>query len=294
MALDPAPVALFAYRRPDHLARTLESLAACPEARATELIVFADGAKGDADADGVRLVRAMLGGIEGFSSVRVVERATNIGLAGNVIGGVNEVLGSAESIIVLEDDMIVSPDFLTYMNQALDRYADDARVVSIHGYVYPTLRPLPDYFFLRGADCWGWATWRRGWDLFQPDGARLLDQLEKDGSTHAFDIEGSFPYTQMLRDQIAGRNDSWAVRWYASAFVAGALTLYPGRSLVANIGLDGTGTHSLGDRGLATVAQRMSPLVPIPVEESAVARAEIADALRRKQIPEGSLVSRLW
>ena len=280
MPRDPAPVALFAYRRPDHLQRTIDSLAACPEATATHLDVFADGAKDTSDAEDVRAVRAGIAGITGFASVTAIERPENLGLAENVISGVTSVLHENERVIVVEDDMVVSPDFLAYMNQALDMYAHDQQVASIHGYVYATREALPDYFFLRGADCWGWATWRRGWALFEPDGQRLLDRLEATGSTREFDIDGAFPYSDMLRDQIAGRNDSWAVRWYASAFLAGALTLYPGRSLVANIGLDGSGTHFGDLPALVTTAGRMPPMSRIPIEESKQARGAIADALR--------------
>jgi hypothetical protein len=252
----------------------------------TDLHVFCDGAKGEADADAVREVRAQVAGITGFASVTVVVRPVNVGLAGNVISGVSEVLERSERVIVLEDDMVVSPDFLAYMGQALDIYADDEQVASIHAYVYATRTLLPDYFFLRGADCWGWATWRRGWALFEPDGRLLLQRLESEGSLRDFDFDGAFPYSGMLRDQIAGRNDSWAVRWYASAFLAGALTLYPGRSLVANIGLDGSGTHAGDMPALATTAGRMPPMARIAVEESAAARAAIADALRPRSLAQ--------
>jgi hypothetical protein len=280
MAGDPAPVALFAYRRPDHLSRSLASLAACPEAAATSLIVFCDGPRGAADAAEVEQVRRVARGIEGFARVDVVEQEQNRGLAASVISGVTDVLATHASVIVLEDDMVVSEDFLAYMNAGLRMYADEERVVSIHGYVYPTVEPLPQTFFLRGADCWGWATWRRGWSCFDPDGRALLAGLEGAGLTDGFDFDGAFPYTQMLRDQVAGTVDSWAIRWYASAYLADRLTLYPGRSLVENIGLDGSGTHSRGGRGLATRAGVLGTPERIPVEESTVARAVVARALR--------------
>jgi hypothetical protein len=179
--------------------------------------------------------------------------------------------------------MVVSPDFLAYMNAGLALYAGDEQVVSIHGYVYPTRDALPDTFFLRGADCWGWATWRRGWAVFDPDGAALLARVEAAGLQRDFDLDGAFPYTAMLRDQVEGRTDSWAVRWYASAFLADKLTLYPGRSLVLNIGLDGTGTNSLPDDSLGDSVARMPHLVPVPVEESQAARAAIAGSLSRRR-----------
>jgi hypothetical protein len=164
-------------------------------------------------------------------------------LAQSVIEGVSQVLSEYDRVIVLEDDLVTSPHFLTYMNEALDRFEHDERVISIHGYSYPVKQPLPEAFFLRGADCWGWATWKRGWSLFNPDGQVLFDKLAANKLLYAFDFNGTYSYSKMLQGQIAGLNDSWAVRWYASAFLADKLTLYPGRSLVHNIGNDGTGTH---------------------------------------------------
>jgi hypothetical protein len=208
--------------------------------------------------------------------VLVVERPANLGLAASVIAGVGEALADHERVIVLEDDIVVSPDFLRYMNEALDLYAPDERVASIHAFSYVVDVPLPETFFLRGADCWGWATWRRGWQLFDPDGAALLARLEASGESDLFDFGGGYAYTQMLRDQVHGRVDSWAIRWYASAFLAGRLTLYPGTSLVENIGQDGSGTHSVASDALVSTAGRIAfPLARVPVEDSAVARTAI-------------------
>jgi hypothetical protein len=180
----------------------------------------------------------------GFRSVTVHHRAINYGLARSIIDGVTRVLAEHESVIVVEDDIVTAPYFLRYMNDALVRFADDERVASIHGYMYPVKAALPEAFFLPGTDCWGWGTWRRGWALFNPDGRDLLQQLKQRNLTGFFDFNGAHAYTQMLADQVAGRNDSWAVRWYASALLAEKLTLFPGHSLVHNIGNDGSGTHS--------------------------------------------------
>ena len=238
-----APIILFAFSRPEHTRRALEALAANALADQSDLIVYADAARSERDAEAVCVVRELIRAAFGFRSVTLIERDVNFGLARNIIEGVSEVLCQHERIIVLEDDMVTSPFFLTYMNEALERYANDNRIISIHGYVYPVAGALPEAFFLPGADCWGWATWRRGWAYFNPNGAQLLRELKQRKLEHAFDYGGSYPYTQMLEAQIAGANDSWAIRWYASAFLLGKLTLYPGRSLVHNIGNDASGTH---------------------------------------------------
>ena len=160
------------------------------------------------------------------------------------------------------------------MNEGLKLYAHDHRVVSIHGYSYPVIDPLPETFFLRGADCWGWATWRRGWAVFEPDGPTLLGEIRQRGLDRDFDFDGSYAYTRMLEEQIAGQNDSWAVRWYASAFLRLMLTLYPGSSQVQNIGADGSGSHVGQTRAFAHEEWGAPVRVGgIPVEESIAGRA---------------------
>jgi hypothetical protein len=295
MAAEYAPIALFAFRRPDHLAACLAALAACPEAADSPLVVFCDGPRGPQDEEAVREVRAVARAATGFARVDVVEREANLGLAASVIDGVGRVLADHERVVVVEDDLVVSPDFLRYLNAGLDLYAADAEVVSIHAYVVPVQAALPQSFFLRGADCWGWATWRRGWAVFEPDGAALLQRLRDTGQVRAFDLDGAYPYSQMLERQVSGEIDSWAVRWYASAFLAGTLTLYPGRSLVENVGQDGSGTHSVATRTHAAVSGRLTgPLERVAVVESAAARAEIVRTLAREHgTHRAGLLSRL-
>mgnify|MGYP000904813348 CR=1 FL=1 len=278
-----APIALFAYARPEHTRRTLEALAANALADQSDLIVYADAARGERNAEAVCAVRELIRSASGFRSVTLVKRDMNFGLARNIIEGVSEVLHQHDRVIVLEDDMVTSPFFLTYMNDALKRYANDDRIISIHGYVYPVAAALPEAFFLPGADCWGWATWRRGWACFNPDGVQLLRELKQRKLERTFDYEGSYPYTKMLEAQIAGTNDSWAIRWYASAFLLGKLTLYPGRSLVHNIGNDATGTHCDQSSEMDTLlSDRPIRLDGVAVESSTLARGEFARFFSRQ------------
>ena len=238
-----APIALFVYNRPLHTRQTVEALQKNRLAEDSDIFIFSDAPKKPEIAAAVMEVRNYIRQVSGFKSVKIIEHSDNLGLANSIIDGVTKICKEFGKIIVLEDDMVTSPYFLTYMNEALDRYETDERVISIHGYVYPVNSSLPEIFFLRGADCWGWATWVRGWALFNSDGKFLLDELVRHNLTQAFDFNNAYPYTKMLEDQINGRNNSWAVRWYASAFLADKLTLYPGRSLVHNIGNDNSGTH---------------------------------------------------
>lgn len=239
-----APIVLFVYNRPGHTHKTIEALAKNELASQSKLIVFSDGPKDDKDTLLVQQVRDFINTVSGFDSVRLIASNSNKGLADSIISGVTSVLSEHDKVIVLEDDMITSPLFLRYMNTSLDLYENDEAVISIHGYIYPVKESLPDYFFLKGADCWGWATWSRGWKIFEPDGKKLLKELKQRHLLKDFDFGGAYPYSKMLRMQIAGKNNSWAIRWYASAFIHERLTLYPGKSYVQNIGNDASGTHS--------------------------------------------------
>ena len=238
-----APIALFVYKRPWHTRQTVEALKVNLLAEWSDLIIFSDGPKNDREMAEVTEVRRYIRSIKGFESLRIIEREENCGLSRSIISGVTQVIGEYGRLVVLEDDLICSPYFLRFMNEALAYYETDERVISIHAYVFPARGDLPENFFMRGADCWGWATWKRGWDLFEHDGTKLLSQLSKQNLIERFDMDGTFPYTQMLRNQVAGKNDSWAIRWHASAFLADKLTLHTGKPLVRNIGLDATGVH---------------------------------------------------
>ena len=241
-----APIALFVYDRLDHLKETVEALRKNPEAKSSDLIVFSDASRSDKNINRVERVREYISTVSGFKSISINHRVSNFGLARSITEGVSEVLAKYESVIVLEDDIVTSPYFLAFMNESLVRFQDDERVISVHGYVYSVRQALPEAFFIRGADCWGWATWRRGWNFYNPDGLALLNELKRSNLLEAFDFNGTYNYSGMLQAQVEGRNDSWAIRWYASAFLANKLTLYPGRSLAYNIGNDGSGTHCRG------------------------------------------------
>ncbi len=279
-----APVALFVYKRPLHARMVLDSLRRNPEAVNSDLFVFSDAPKNECSASAVEEVRTLVRDTPGFRSVTVIEQDVNQGVARSIIAGVTKLTGQYGRVVVLEDDVVPSPHFLEFMNGALEQYQNVPEVVSIHAYSYPVRRPLPETFFLRGADCWGWATWERGWKVFEPDGAKLLARLSESGKQHEFDMDGSYPYVTMLKNYVLGRNDSWAIRWHASAFLSGLLTLYPGSSLVQNIGTDGSGTHcdTTSVFSHASWGRRIH-LGDIQIEESKQAREAFVEFLRTLQ-----------
>lgn len=242
-----APIVLFVYNRPQHTLRTLEALSNNDLANDSELYVFADGAKDNADEKTLSLIKEVREIIKSkvwCKKTILTEGKANKGLANSIIDGVTKVVKEHGKVIVLEDDLVTSPYFLRYMNDALDAYESNNKVACISGYIYPVKDQLPDTFFIKGADCWGWATWSRAWNVFETDGKKLLEELKNKSLTKEFDFENTYPYTLMLKEQIEGKNSSWAIRWYASAFLKNMYCLYPGTSLVQNIGTDGSGTHS--------------------------------------------------
>jgi hypothetical protein len=274
-----APIALFVYNRVDLAQRTLDALAANIGAEQSDLIVFSDGPKSQQDAAQVTAVRSLISNTKGFRSVRLVEAPANRGLAPSVIAGVTATTQEHDHVIVMEDDLLTSPVFLDYMNDALNCYRGVDKVGAISGYTFPLPVDLPQTFFLPDESCWGWATWKRAWAKFEPDGTKLLREIRLQGRLREFDLYGSYPFCQMLEDQIAGRNSSWAIRWRASLFLNRMLSLYPGNSLVLNIGADGSGTHASKADTMFDVVLHQQPISVkmIPANED----AKINQALRR-------------
>jgi glycosyl transferase family 2 len=240
-----APIVLFIYNRPEHTRRTLAALAANPLAAESDLIIYADGPKGAEHAASVAQARAVAGNATGFRSVKLIERDKNWGLANSIIAGISEVCAANGRVIVVEDDLLVAPGFLAFMNSGLDRYAEDDRVLQVSGFMFPGIGDRLQACFLPLTTTWGWATWRRAWNLFDPSLSKL-ELLEQDSILRRrFDLNGSYAYFEMAKQQQQGTVDSWGIRWYMTVFFRGGLVLYPGRSLVTNIGADGSGTHGV-------------------------------------------------
>lgn len=245
-----APVALFAYNRRNMVEETIRSLAQNHGAADTDLHIYSDGWKGKTDEPAVRDVRDYLKAVSGFRSVTLHEAEKNRGLGRSIIAGVTEMIENFGEVIVLEDDLQLSPWFLKFMNDGLETYRDSDKVASIHGYLYPVKAALPETFFIKGADCLGWATWSRAWKLFNSDAKYLYETILERKKMDEFNFNGAAFKEKILQRVIAGTNDSWAVRWDASIFLNEMLTLYPGKSLVHHMGADGAGTNTKKTRKL--------------------------------------------
>lgn len=272
--MTPAPILLFVYNRPEHVRRAIASLQQNKLAAQSQLFIYSDAARDPESRDAVEQTRQFIRTIDGFASITIIERKENWGLARSIIDGVTTQLDRFGRVIVLEDDLIVAPYFLQFMNDALETYKDEPRIGHIQACDFTQDTSLPATFLIKWTGSWGWATWDRAWKHFNPDGTELLRQLEERNLTRTFDFNNTYGYTRMLRRQIEGKNNSWAIRWNASLFLADILSLNTGRSLVQNNGFDGSGTNC-GGGGLYQSNLWMKPL-PVekisPVEESTIGR----------------------
>jgi len=260
-----APIALFVYNRPQHTERTVKFLQQNKLAADSRLYIFSDGPKTPNDEEKVNEVRSFIKTIEGFKSVKVVESKTNKGLANSIIEGVTMLNQNYGQVIVFEDDLITSPHTLTYFNEALNIYRNEDQVMHIGAYMYHLKEEnLPESFFYRAATSWGWATWQRAWQHFEPNIDTLLTQFNA-RKIHEFSIEGTMNFWKQMQDFKRGRNNSWAIRWYASIFLKGGLTLNPSQSLVNNIGHDGSGVHS-GINDIYNVIINPKPITVFPTQ----------------------------
>jgi hypothetical protein len=239
-----APIALFVYARPEHTHLTVQALQKNTLATQSDLFIFSDAAKSDSQKKAVEQVRDYVHKITGFKSITIIEQKKNKGLANSIIDGVSAICEQHGKVIVLEDDLETSPYFLDYMNKALLRYENDTKVMQISGHMFDVdINCTEDAFFLPFATSWGWATWANRWSLFD-ENCSGYHQLKNDKrAIKLFNLNNSYPYFKMLEAQIAGKIDSWAIRWNLTVFLRKGLVLFPSSSLVSNHGFDGSGVH---------------------------------------------------
>lgn len=279
-----APIALFVYNRPEHTRRTLTYLQKNILADESRLFIYSDAAKTAADQLKVDEVRQVIADASGFKSVKIVERKENLGLANSIIDGVTNLVNEYGRVIVFEDDLLSSPYTLQYFNEALTRYEHQDAVMHIGAYMYDLKdKQLPQTFLFRAATSWGWATWARAWKNFEPDIDVLMAQFDKDKISR-FSIGHTMNFWKQMLGFKAGKNNSWAIRWYASIFLKGGLTLNPSHSLVHNIGNDGSGTHSNNEH-MYSVQVAQTPVTQFPdmLQEDAKAYAAIKYFLKHRK-----------
>lgn len=238
-----SPIALYVYNRPEHTRQTIEALSRNVLAIQSDLFIFSDAAKSEAHINSVMEVRQYIRQVDGFKSIKIIEREVNLGLAKSIVEGVTLLCNQFGNVIVLEDDIVTSPYFLQYMNDSLERYKDDECVMHVSGYMFPVdAMGLKETFFLRTASCWGWATWARAWTHFEKDPEMLIKQFSK-SMIHQFNMDGYYDFWSQVLQNHSKQIDTWAIFWYAQIFQRQGLCLHPAVSMTANIGIDGTGVN---------------------------------------------------
>jgi hypothetical protein len=265
-----APIIVFVYNRPEHTKSTLEALSRNFLADHSQLYVFADGPKANAtpeDLAKIQKVRNVVRGREWCKSTTLIEREKNLGLAENIVQGVSGIVNQFGKVIVLEDDIVTSRGFLTFMNQCLAMYEDDSSVMHISGYMYPLKIQLPETVFLNVVTPWGWATWKRAWDNFDFDAERLHAKLMAIPNLDLRDYNAGYGrefYNQLVAN-VKGSLKTWAVKWHTVIYLNKGFCLHPGRSLVANIGFDGSGEHcGVDEKFMSSLAESVNvTLTPV-------------------------------
>lgn len=248
-----APIILFCYNRADHTKQTIDALKNNYLASESDLYIFCDGPKNEDDLLKVQAVHQVIDNVSGFKSVTIEKKDLNRGLAKSVIYGVSKIVNQCGKVIVLEDDVITNTDFLEYINQALEFYKDDPEIFSVTGFNLPrVMATIPkcyqhDIFFIKGRNAsWGWAIWQDRWnrvDFKVSDYGQFKNNRD---AQKAFNKAGD-NLAEMLRFQMEGKVDSWSIRAAYHCYKHNLYTLLPVKSLIKNIGIDGSGTHKDND-----------------------------------------------
>jgi hypothetical protein len=240
-----APIAIFTYNRPEHSKKTIDALIKNKLANESEVFIFSDGPRNDIDNIEIKQLREYLDSIQGFKNINIIKRENNWGLAKSIVDGVTGLCNKYGKVIALEDDLVTSPYFLEYMNEALETYKDEKKVMHIAGY-FPPIKTgnLPNTFFYNQTNCWGWATWQRAWQYYNNDAKHLHDKITEQNRMKEFNLDGVRPnFEEQLVNNINGKIKTWAIKWQASVFLQNGLCLHSRQSLVQNIGFDSSGDN---------------------------------------------------
>ena len=250
-----APICLFTYNRLEETKQTVEALQNNFLAPQSDLYIFSDGPKNELAKDKVNAVRDYIKTIKGFKSITVFESKINKGLANSIVDGVSQIINEFGKVIVLEDDLVTTPNFLDFMNQGLNFYYDDDFVFSISGYTM-NLKSLKkfneDYYYGHRASSWGWATWQKEWQSVDWEVKGFKDFNVSKKMQKAFNQGGS-DMSSMLKAQMNGRIDSWAIRFCFQQFLNKKACVFPKKSKVQSIGFSKEATHTVGARKFITI-----------------------------------------
>lgn len=289
-----APIVSLHFKRPEHSRQALLSLYQNEGAKDSELFIFCDGARNEREELQVQQVREVVRSQQWCGKVHIIERERNLGCFQNTVSAVTEICEKYGRVIFVEDDSLLSPYFLNYMNDALERYEYEPQVMHISAYLWPLKNQILAPFFLRSTNVWTFATWQRAWSQYHTDATSLLDKICFAGLEQAFSFDGMRNYVELLENEARGNIDDWSIYWAAIVFLNG-LSLYPNCSLVKNIGFDGTGFHYVTSTSVydTTLSQEGITNFPTVFQEDEVARQKFIEFFKSIQPRKGTVWERI-
>lgn len=280
-----APIVIFVYNRPLHTKKTIDALRKNLLAKESELFIYSDAPRNFAAEESVKEVRGVIRNVQGFKKVTIVEREKNWGLANSIVDGVTSIVNKYGKIIVLEDDIVTSPYFLKFMNDALNFYDNNKKVWHISGWNYPIEKEdLEDAFFFRVMNCWGWGTWCDRWIHYEKNPKKIKNNWSAD-EKFKFDLDGSGIFWGQVEDNLKGKINTWAIFWYATIFNNHGLCLNPTIGYCNNIGFDGSGVHCGPNDALENLPLNTKEkiLFPVDVVENEIAVDKIRNFLKNNK-----------
>lgn len=276
------PIVVFVYKRLEETKMTIQALKENEMSKDSNLIIFSDSHKEFKDKKEVLKVREYLKTITGFKSIEIFESNQNKGLAQSIIDGVSQVFEKYEKAIILEDDLLVSSDFLKYMNETLDFYKNDTRIWSISGYM-PELNmkniSKKNVYLIPRACSWGWGTWKDRWEKNDWEIKNYEKEKKIKIFKNLFNIGGNDLFLS-LRKQVEFKGKSWAIRWCYNQTKNGMYTIYPFKSKVKNIGFGENATHSYKGEEKKWLVSINSDLIKL--EKNIVLDFEVIDTFNKK------------
>lgn len=292
MSTQKPPIAVFGFTRHEELSKCLNSLENCEGASEFSVYIFIDGPRTEFDIEPIKKTCAVASGVWGFKRVEVTCSNKNLGLSNSIRAGLDSIFKLHDSVIVVEDDLVLHSKFLDFMVKGLEKYSSEKLVASVQG--FSLINQTSDQgYFLQGADCWGWATWRDRWESICWDSDALITQIKKSGKTKAFNFENTYNFMRLLEWNSKKKIDSWAILWQASMFLQGRVSLYPPFNLVLNEGFGGEATHTgLSPGNLPQLSTRNSWTYPTKITMDAGNYKKVVIAYSRL-IPKRHLLRRI-
>lgn len=241
------PVALLIFNRPDSTAKVFAEIA---RAKPERLLVIADGARSEEEAERCAAARQIVGQVDWPCEVLTNFSEVNLGCKRRVASGLNWVFENCEQAIILEDDCLPHPAFFRYCAELLEKYKDDERLMMISGnnFQFGQRRGDFSYYFSYYAHIWGWASWRRAWQHYDLQMSRWQDVRSTTWLDEFLGNRAAAEHWQVVLDKcFAGEIDTWDLQWVLTCWLHNGLTILPNCNLVSNIGFDAQATHTKHD-----------------------------------------------